>query len=413
MADTTDIWGLPKPEELDDPPDVPRDVRALADAVDTKLTPLSKGVFAAMPPAGKLGQRYIATDQGNQEYLDLVTGWVPMNLTRGLSAGDVKASFQSADHGDWLLIDGRNNIPRSQVTQEFIDLMIARGYPGADGTKIGLPDGVGRVLAGKGTHADVNVLGKNEAEAVATRTPKHKHTVSDPQHAHGDPPHLNDDGGSFYGYVAFDATEFSPGQAQGVHTVDNASTGNSPTGVSVGPGGAAPYPLNGPAYLTINWFIYVGSTVSSVSEGGGGGSLQRANNVPLATANLAAGAGQSGVVTLGAGYRLLKISADHPCRIRLYSTPAKRTADVARASNVEPIDYPTPGVSPNHGCMLEVLLTADNLVGGVYEQDLAPNVVAASLENPRSNDIAYRIDNTDVAGHVINVTLLDQILEEV
>lgn len=56
-------------------PDVPADLKAGFDAIDTKLSPVSKGLFAARPAFGKTGQRYYATDDGH-EYLDIGTAWV-------------------------------------------------------------------------------------------------------------------------------------------------------------------------------------------------------------------------------------------------------------------------------------------------------------------------------------------------
>lgn len=144
------------------------------------------------------------------------------------------------------------------------------------------------------------------------------------------------------------------------------------------------------------------------------GSLQQpATNVVVATPNLVVGDGNSGTAPLGAVYLLTQVKADRPCRIRLYSTPTKRTADVGRPDTVDPPDYPVAGASPNHGCILEVILTAAHLVGAEYIQSLSPNVVGSSAETPRSNNIAYRIDNTDVSAHVINVTFTEQVLEAV
>lgn len=59
----TAIHGLPTPPLTGVSPDVPRDIKALADALDPKLTPFSAGL-AADRPAPKIGMRYWAYDQG-------------------------------------------------------------------------------------------------------------------------------------------------------------------------------------------------------------------------------------------------------------------------------------------------------------------------------------------------------------
>lgn len=75
----TAIHNLPYPVQIaaGPGPDVPADVKALADSIDPKLTPASKGLLAARPAFGKVGQRYYATDvAGGTEYLDIGTAWV-------------------------------------------------------------------------------------------------------------------------------------------------------------------------------------------------------------------------------------------------------------------------------------------------------------------------------------------------
>lgn len=281
MSDTTAKWAIPRPELADDPPDVPRDFVAAMNRVDDLLTPLSRGLIGARPPAGKLGQRYVATDQDNQEYLDTGTEWIPLNITRGFSPGDVKASFQTVDHGDWKLIDGRNNILRSSVSQEYVDLALARGWVGSDGTRIGVPDGIGRILVNRGIHADIDALGDNDGEAAANRRVRHKHAVNEPNggqgHAHGylDPGHFH----LFSGQredVAGDGSGVAPkfNTGQGINATawatetatTNITITRSVTGITIGPQAASP--VDGPAFLTVNFFIYTGATVSGVTGGG-------------------------------------------------------------------------------------------------------------------------------------------------
>ena len=68
------------------------------------------------------------------------------------------------------------------------------------------------------------------------------------------------------------------------------------------------------------------------------------------TASLAANAGESGTLTLAKGYRLLKLMTTRPARVRLYTTAAKRDADVARPIGTAP--------TGDHGCLLDLVTTA-------------------------------------------------------
>jgi microcystin-dependent protein len=99
-------------------------------------------------------------------------------MQRLYAPGDLKVSYQPADHAGWLLADGRLNLVRTTYPN-LSALMIAQGFNGVDGTHFGIPDYQGRSIVGKGTHADVNALTKNDGIAsVASRKPKHQHTSS-------------------------------------------------------------------------------------------------------------------------------------------------------------------------------------------------------------------------------------------
>lgn len=73
----TPVNALPYPVQVaaGPGPDVPADIKALADAIDSKLTPMSAGLLDARPPFGVVGRRYYATDNGH-EYLDIGTAWI-------------------------------------------------------------------------------------------------------------------------------------------------------------------------------------------------------------------------------------------------------------------------------------------------------------------------------------------------
>lgn len=159
-------------------------------------------------------------------------------------AGDLKHSVQAGDHGKWLICDGRTTVLRSIVSTEFVSLMLTLGYAGSDSSHIGLPDYRGRVLAGLGTHADVNQLTDSDGLAVGSRTPKHKSSVNDPGHSHTGrvsdtqaPP----DGST--AHTGFLGTAF-----------DGQVINGNGTGISVGPQTARPTDM--PAYGVANIFIF-------------------------------------------------------------------------------------------------------------------------------------------------------------
>lgn len=154
-------------------------------------------------------------------------------------AGDLKASMQLADHGTWLLCDGRNNVPRASVSADFVATMLAAGFPGADGTKIGVPDFRGRAIVGKGTHGDIDALTDNDGEAVGNRRPKHKHSVADP--GLGEAYHSGVPTGLFL------RTSIE-GDARHIGIDGH---------VTVGP--QASSPTDGPAYQVSNVFVFAGT----------------------------------------------------------------------------------------------------------------------------------------------------------
>lgn len=71
----TEIWRIEFPEETTSPPDIPAAQRTFLEQIDTKLSPVTKGLLSARPAAGKIGQRYWATDR-RLEYLDIGAEWV-------------------------------------------------------------------------------------------------------------------------------------------------------------------------------------------------------------------------------------------------------------------------------------------------------------------------------------------------
>lgn len=76
----------------------------------------------------------------------------------------------------WLLCDGS---AVSRTTYSTLFAVVGTTYGVGDGsTTFNIPDLQGRFPMGKGTHANVNALGKNDGAAVADRQAKHKHSFA-------------------------------------------------------------------------------------------------------------------------------------------------------------------------------------------------------------------------------------------
>jgi hypothetical protein len=110
------------------------------------------------------------------------------------------------------------------------------------------------------------------------------------------------------------------------------------------------------------------------------------------TASLAAGATETGTVTLTASYRLLRIVCSAAARVRLYTTAAKRTADAARPIGTDP--------TGDHGLMLEAVLTA-----GVLALDLSPTVDGFDGKATPDGAIPVAVTNTGASAAAITTTV--------
>lgn len=110
---------------------------------------------------------------------------------------------------------------------------------------------------------------------------------------------------------------------------------------------------------------------------------------------LAAGASAvDATVTLALSYRLLRVVTNKPARVRLYTSAAKQSADVARTIGTDP--------AGDHGVVLDVVTTTTNL-----SLDFAPQVHGSSMENTPTSAIALSAENRgDTAGLTITFTYL-------
>lgn len=84
------------------------------------------------------------------------------------------------DQPGWLLADNRL---LSRTTYALAFGVMGFSYspvPGADpgSNQFHIPAGQGRLLQGKGTHADVDVMGESDGLVITSRTPRHYHETN-------------------------------------------------------------------------------------------------------------------------------------------------------------------------------------------------------------------------------------------
>ena len=148
----------------------------------------------------------------------------------------------------WLLCDGSQ---QAVATYGALDTVLGTTYGsrtngsgGAGSSHFRLPDLQGRVVVGKGTHADVDALNDSDGiTTVANRRPKHQHTVYDPGHSHGNNAPVNIAGAN--------------NVYQGATQVASGNTTVNTTGIKVNPENASSSssPTDAPAYLVLNYII--------------------------------------------------------------------------------------------------------------------------------------------------------------
>jgi hypothetical protein len=113
--------------------------------------------------------------------------------------------------------------------------------------------------------------------------------------------------------------------------------------------------------------------------------------VSYVTGALASGAYEVGRVTMGKGWRLLRIVTDVPARVRLYTTEAKRDADLTRIAGNDP--------AADSGLLLDFVTTA-----ALLSADLAPVVDGMNAEGPVVITTPITVTNT-AASAVASITV--------
>lgn len=124
--------------------------------------------------------------------------------------------------------------------------------------------------------------------------------------------------------------------------------------------------------------------------------------VTFATGVLAAGASEQATVVLAAAGSATVLSVSANCRVRLYATSAKATADAARLATVPP----TAGVA--HGCCMDVVLDGTT---GLTNWLMSPEAAFSNQESSRANSITYIVTNNTGGSVAITVTLTFKVRE--
>jgi hypothetical protein len=142
---------------------------------------------------------------------------------------------------------------------------------------------------------------------------------------------------------------------------------------------------------------FVGTTVTATDDAANdrtvvtiaGATAPARATASFTTGTLANAASGTGTVNLGAGYILYKITTDQPCRVRLYTTGAKRDSDLLRAAGTIP--------SGDHGLILDFVSTSTLL-----SADLTPQVDGYDVD--ADGLVAYSVVNLSGTSNAITVS---------
>lgn len=279
---------LPYPKETaprTDSADVPRDVAALAVALDSAALD-DQGILADRPVStvstpGIAGRYYFVTGdadpaQNGRLYRDNGTGWNEIasvgstsgTLAQRPAANSVRAGsfyyatdqvalYRSDGTAAWTRVTeaaGKCSLIFTDTADPGHILVTGQAWPGTTGIyadlyakwsgkyPTALPDPLGRSLVVKGTHPDVDQIGDNDGLAAAARRVRHKHTVNDPGHRHT--MHGQNEG-------TLDGNNGVGGVATTADGIDSAAMDLATTGITVGPQTGSE-PVDGPAWITLN-----------------------------------------------------------------------------------------------------------------------------------------------------------------
>jgi microcystin-dependent protein len=189
--------------------------------------------------------------------------------TSSIPPGTVMPYAASTPPSGWLTCDGSNV---SKTTYADLFAVIGTLYGPGDENNFTLPDLRGRMVVGKGTHLDVDTLGKTEGVAIGSRRPKHAATYSLSTDSAGGHTHgtgsVSSAGSHSHTYTGIGSS--STAGAGGVSAATSASgstdsQGSHSHGASIDSGGGHNHTVSGtvgtagttdaPAYITLKYMI--------------------------------------------------------------------------------------------------------------------------------------------------------------
>lgn len=191
-------------------------------------------------PAGVIDGDLPVWDSGSSTWVRASTKGISSSFLSGgtVPTGALLQYGATSAPTGWVLCDG-SSLLRASFSALFG--VLGTSYGSVDGTTFNVPDLRGRMPVGyaSGGHTDVATLGNNDGSVLASRRPKHKHTVNDPGHVHP----YNGDQGVFTGVAS--ATMGGNGAY--------INTQSASTGITVGIQTSAP--TDGAAYIVVNYII--------------------------------------------------------------------------------------------------------------------------------------------------------------
>jgi hypothetical protein len=107
----------------------------------------------------------------------------------------------------------------------------------------------------------------------------------------------------------------------------------------------------------------------------------------------------TGFIIMAKSINVLSVLVDQPCRLRLYSTAAARTADLARSTTIPP----TPGTQ--HGVIMDLVLSTAAVGSFPATWLLSPAALGNNDDSPPSSNIYYTVDNLTAVATAINITV--------
>lgn len=104
-------------------------------------------------------------------------------------------------------------------------------------------------------------------------------------------------------------------------------------------------------------------------------------------------------VTLAKSCLITAINVSGPCRVRCYTTSAKRTSDLSRLVTVPPT------VGTQHGVNFDIVMTSANTTSFPATWVLSPTAIATNEDDSNSNTLYFSITNLDTITDNITVII--------